>query len=744
MVENLAGATMLVCGVVGQPLPTVAVTEDDTVVDRSCRVTFAAERVIRDANGNGVLLIRGDGITVEFMDGAMLRGAEDGARPAELRGIGVRIDEARNVTLRNARVRGFKVGLHASNAPGLTIDGAEFTDNFRQHLKSTPAAEDEADWLWPHRNDANEWMTSYGGAVVVEDSEGVTIRGVTVRRGQNGIILDRVSDSRIYDNDCSFLSGWGLAMWRCRGNAVSRNAFDFCVRGYSHGVYNRGQDSAGILFFEQNHGNVIAENSATHGGDGLFGFGGREALGEDGAVPMDRRGAGNRENLIINNDFSYAPAHGVELTFGFENRIIGNRLVENAICGVWGGYSQGTLIAANTFEGNGDAGYGAERGGVNIEHGAENVISGNTFRNNACGVHLWWDHDEGLLKLAWAAANDRGSGMRRLPSIDNLIADNVFEGDKIAIHLGECDRTVAARNRFSGVEKEIEATPGSEPATKEDAPVSWAMPEYTADGATRPVGARQSLRGRDKIVMTEWGPWDHRSPLVRLVSATGDAHTYEAFHLNKGAIKVLGAGVHTEFNGQLPMAIAVRAPEPGAYPYMLSAAQGEFEQDIRGTIVNATWDVVFFPWEAPDPPADDSGTPRTPPDLDAWRALALGPGAVTMKTRRLAFRHGHAGPSDSSGNEVLKAARLPRDYFGMIARTRLPLRAGTWRITTTSDDGVRVLVDGKAVIENWTHHGPTRDSGEFTVDADGAVEIVVEHFEIMGFAVLEVDLERAG
>ena len=72
-------------------------------------------------------------------------------------------------------------------------------------------------------------------------------------------------------------------------NSTARNACDFCIRGYSHGVYNRGQDSAGILMFEQCSGNVIAENSATHCGDGLFAFAGKEALGEtepSAPVPM--------------------------------------------------------------------------------------------------------------------------------------------------------------------------------------------------------------------------------------------------------------------------------------------------------------------------------------------------------------------------------------------------------------------------------------------------------------------------
>src|SRR4029079_888640 len=132
---------------------------------------------------------------------------------------------------------------------------------------------------------------------------------------------DAVNDSKVYDCDCSFLSGWGLALWRGNRNMITRNSFDFCVRVSSHGVYNRGQDSAGILMFEQCSKNVIAENSVTHGGDGIFGFAGKEALGEK-PPPFrlfDSTRLGCNDNLFVRNDLSYAPAHGLEMTFSFGN-----------------------------------------------------------------------------------------------------------------------------------------------------------------------------------------------------------------------------------------------------------------------------------------------------------------------------------------------------------------------------------------------------------------------------------------
>jgi hypothetical protein len=53
-----------------------------------------------------------------------------------------------------------------------------------------------------------------------------------------------------------------------------------------------------------------------------------------------------------------------------------------------------------------------------------------------------------------------------------------------------------------------------------------------------------------------------------------------------------------------------------------------------------------------------------------------------------------------------------------------------------SDDGVRVLVDGSPVIEDWSHHAPRESRATLTFDAPKDVDITVEHFELDGFAEL--------
>ncbi|MBL8990793.1 MAG: right-handed parallel beta-helix repeat-containing protein [Phycisphaerae bacterium] len=754
---NTPLAVLLLSALAPDPAPVVVVDRDNVVITADCTVRIPAGTVIADADGDGVIHIAAP-CTVRFEPGSVLRGSAPGARPDTIAGAGIRITSP-GVTLAGAdgapiAVEGFRIGIHATGADGLTIDHARLDHLWRPRLASTPQAEASGDWLWPHENDANQWRTNYGGAVIVERAANVSISNTRVRRAQNGIILDRVTASRIFDNDASFLSGWGLALWRASHNTVSRNAFDFCIRGYSHGVYNRGQDSAGILAFEQCTHNTFIENSATHGGDGFFGFAGKEALGEKPPPSPDFSYAarGNTNNAFIGNDFSYAAAHGLELTFSFGNLIAGNRFVENAICGIWGGYSSATTIVGNRFTGNGDAGYGLERGGINIEHGSRNVIASNTFERNACGVHLWWDEDAGIAKLPWAAANGVGSE-------DNWLQDNVFTADTVAVHLRKTKRTSIRGHTYERCRATIQADADSDIV---DAPKARPMPEPDARplGVRTPIGARAALAGRHNIIMTEWGPWSHDEPLVRLAAARGASDVYEFFQLPDDTDVTIDAP--PEVQGLMsepqapggPVTLSVAARAPGLYEYALKVstppgAAAPFQQTARGTLIASTWSITVFPSDI---------DPRT--DRAAWLVQARGPSARTAERATLDLPYANGGPSQVNLSEEITAAKLPRDRFGTLASTRIPLPAGRYRITTLSDDGVRVsvrfgglagLAEGAAaapitVIENWTHHGPTTDRGEFEVPGPvGAVQVVelsVEHFELDGYAVLRLGLER--
>ncbi len=727
----------------------VLVERDNTVIrgQGELRVRIAAE-MLEDADNNGVVQITEDNLVLDF-GRWRFSGAASATLPNAYRGIGIRVT-GRNVTIRNAVVRGFRCGLYASRADGLTLEDCDFSDNYHQRLGSTTQAEDGADWLFPHHNDANEWLNNYASAVYIEDCKDVTVRRCRVTGGQNALCLDRVESSKVYDNDFSFNSGWGIALWRSSRNVITRNALDFCIRGYSHGVYNRGQDSAGLLMFEQNGENVIAENSATHGGDGLFGFAGREALGEDWleaeterlrkeknqqdvdalvvAPPAEiekHRRRGCNDNLIINNDFSHAAAHGIEMTFSFGNRLIGNRLVDNAICGVWGGYSQDTLIAHNVIERNGAAGYGLERGGVNIEHGRNNRIIHNTFAGNVCAVHLWHDEDGRLALTPWARANGTASS-------GNLIAANRSSADQLVFHFRGAGDVTLGPNEIRDPGREIESEPAAQVTQSPDLTVpAVEQLQYPVFGDTRPVGARPKLSDRAYIIMTEWGPYDWKRPYLHFVGRVDGQHEYRV--LGEGQIRSAEADGAVAIE-RLPAirspGLRVKALAPNTVvPYTLRVQMGEAQLERRATIINANWKLRFFAY----------GTdPRK--DVDAWRGEAGS--AVSCESAALDLRFAHRGPSQIEGlGAPVSAANLPADHFGTLAETQLHMPAGRWRVRTFSDDGVRVWVNERSVIENWTWHGPTEDVGEFVTDSAGDVRIRVEHFELDGYAVLTLDLE---
>lgn len=738
----------------------VTVREDNTQIARSCRVEIAPDAIIADADGNGVIHVVADNVTVEIAPGSVLRGAKVGAGPGQtpwdaLTGIGVRVDGRRNVTLKGLDVRGYKVGVYATLCEGLSVVDSSVCDIYRQRLRSTPQAEDAGDWLWPHANDQREWMTNYGGAVVAEACLGVDIRGVRVRHAQNGIILDRVNASTIRDNDCSFLSGWGLAMWRSSGNTVSRNAFDFCVRGHSEGIYNRGQDSAGILCFEQCKENVFVENSATHGGDGFFGFAGKEALGEAGnPVPgFDYTAAGCDDNVFIGNDFSYASAHGLELTFSNSCIVKGNRFVQNAICGIWGGYSNRWMIIGNTFAENGGAGYGLERGAINMEHAGGNVITDNTFVNNKVAAHFWWDDDAGLLKSP-------GVMSRYLGPTGNTFSNNRVRVDArhpfttprdkeprlIGFQLRDAGSGNVSGNRYYantveiGVPNAVELDLPSGVAldqTGGSAPDAASRPRLAGQGVNHPVGARASLRGRASIIMDEWGPWDHERALVRFFGAGAFGHRYQVF----GA-KDVGAVITSPSGGALPtltrwdgdgvVELDVSGAAGGVVPYVLDLNVDNAPVSRSGTLFAAAWSVRVFPWTA---------DPREKPD--EWRAEAER-GARLTWTGPLDIPLAWGGPKGVAAWNASKDSLPGNSKYGLIAEAALDLPACTYVLTVLSDDGVRVTATpesgpDRTIIENWTWHGPTTDQGTFD-HAGGPLNLRVEYFQLDGFAALRLDL----
>lgn len=107
-------------------------------------------------------------------------------------------------------------------------------------------------------------------------------------------------------------------------------------------------------------------------------------------------------------------------------------------------------------------------------------------------------------------------------------------------------------------------------------------------------------------------------------------------------------------------------------------------------------------------------------------------GSVVLKrTEAIYFSWGLASPD---------AATLPVDNFS--ARWTgfvVPPSTGSYQFQTKSDDGVRVWVDGKLIIDNWTGHAPTVDtSAAVTLTGGQRYAVKVEYQDYTSSAMMRL------
>ena len=342
------------------------------VVTRS--VTITPGRYLAPAGDSAALTIRGQGVVVDLR-GVELVGSEDREHPDRFTGTAIRIDGGSDITVRGVSAHGYRVGLIARGVKNLRLLDNDFSWNWKPRLYSVIEKESLIDWLDYHQNEKDEWLR-YGAGIYLTDIDGGEIRGNRVLQGMDGLMMTRSDNLKVWNNDFSYNSGLGVGMYRSSHNTIMHNRINFDVRGYSHGFFNRGQDSAGLLMYEQSCNNVVAYNSVTHGGDGLFIWAGQ--------TTMDNGQGGVNDNLFYRNDFSFAPTNGMEATFS--RNVFAENRVEGNWHGLWGGYSFSSVVINNRFANNVEA--------IAIEHGQDDRITGNTFDGDTTAIHLWWNKVE--------------------------------------------------------------------------------------------------------------------------------------------------------------------------------------------------------------------------------------------------------------------------------------------------------------------------------------------------------------
>jgi len=635
---------------------------------------------VGEGGTRGVVRIEAVQGVVLDLSGVEIRGMAQGADLDRGEGWGIVLSGCRDVTLKGGKIGGFKGCVVAENCTGVVLDGVQFDGWYGRHLTSNVAYEDAGDWIYPHHNDAGEWLKNYGGAVSLTNCRQIEIKGCRGRHGQNGLLLTRCEGGEVWDCDFSFLSGWGLGMYRTSKMVVDHCMFDYCVRGYSDGVYWRGQDSAGILMFERCCDNVFAWNSATHGGDGVFLFAGLDTV-EGAAFKKGEMGAsGCDRNVWWRNDFSYAVANAIEATFSRDNWAIANALNGSHQHGVWGGYSSRMVLLGNVIE-------RTLGGGVSIEHGQENVLAENQIEANEIGVELWWDEDADLVggpfgqnretssRDDWLYGNAfarNGKDLVARKTTGLRVGGNSFDGsggmqmERMKVEGGDVAGWMTGRDGKSASGSVSDGTvigwDGVEPEWARRAR-AWKCAELKGKQQTF-AKERGEKQGLATIVMGEWGPWDWRS---------GEAKP--------------------------------RQKLPG------------------GMLKDVTWLATWWSWSnGPDPREREAD----------WRKGAEKP-LVAKKC---------ANWIDPWGGDVEVKKLVGATRFGMVALADVEVKEkGKYKFAVVSDDGVRLKVDAKVLVENWTLHAPTKDEGVVELGV-GMHKLDLEYFQIDGAWALSVEMTR--
>ena len=687
------------------------------VITHSVVVRPAPYRLQPVAPDSAVIRIRGDSIEVTF-GGAMLIGSPYSADPDRGRGIGILIEGGRGITVRGATVRGYKIGILARGVTGLRLIDDDVSYNWKPRLWSGIGHESLVDWLSFHHDETDEWLR-YGAGLFLIDVVGGEIRGNTARQGMNGLLMVRSSKVSIWNNDFSFLSGIGIGLYRASENTIQHNKVDWCVRGYSHTFYNRGQDSAGILVYEQSNRNIVAFNSVTHGGDGLFLWAGQST--------MDTGVGGANDNVFYDNDFSFAPANGIEATFS-RNVFYGNRIEENWH-GIWGGYSFDSWIAANKFARNVEA--------IAIEHGQDNRITENVFDGDETAIRLWKNPTQ---DPNWEYPKRRDTRSR-----DYVIAGNTFAGNPTALKVTETQNvrvltndfrkvgTVAVLNgdtRNFGVGDEV--TVPIRPRTT----MEVTLPKPLPGGIDAKIPDSER-RGRDAIIVDGWGPYDGKSPKLwpdgrsdaapLKLKVLGPAGEWKIASVRGATIdpvegKVPGVVTVTPAAGT-PQDFDVRLTYRGAAvvgPRGETAAAGApYTFGYSRYFAAVDWRIRYFTF------AEGSQPDKNP---EAFARILTGAPVKTDRRDELDYMSGGA-----------LAEGLPRDRVAIVAEGTIDLPPGSYSIRTISDDGIRVWMDDERIIDRWTPHESAVDTVPVT---GGKRRFKVEYYEIGGFAELRFEILR--
>jgi len=114
---------------------------------------------------------------------------------------------------------------------------------------------------------------------------------------------------------------------------------------------------------------------------------------------------------------------------------------------------------------------------------------------------------------------------------------------------------------------------------------------------------------------------------------------------------------------------------------------------------------------------------------DYFKGMNFGSHVLTRIDPQINFSWGDGAPDEAVGEDNF-SVRWTGEVEAAFTET--------YTFYTNSDDGVRLWVDGQQLVDNWTDHGNTENSGTIDLVAGQTYSVVMEYYENDGGAVAEL------
>jgi hypothetical protein len=261
-----------------------------------------------------------------------------------------------------------------------------------------------------------------------------------------------------------------------------------------------------------------------------------------------------------------------------------------------------------------------------------------------------------------------------------------------------------------------------------------------------PFKGNGQFAGRKNIRITEWGPYDFRSPIIWNINPT-DTSDIMKFDLigpkGKWIIKNFrGVRDISATKGTFPSSISAKTTGGGRTDVFIEleytgspvttpfgetiAANKPYRFSFRKFFQPMNWEVLFYPL---------MDTAKYNPFKE--------PGLFAPYVKMAPFKTEKVNKLDYAWWGGINEKGVEHPQFITVADAESTIPKGSYELSVTWDDAVRVYVDEKLVIDEWNPSKYIFDESpnkKVRLNLDGNHHFRVEHIELGGFATLSLKL----